>query len=144
LTNLAKLTLADAGRAAFLFLLATFVGSEHAHAAVKGTFVGPGTYATEEGCKKRAAIQASGDKNAGTVPETLTEDGFMSWEGGCSFTSFTEKDKGRMWTANLKCFESADESKESDVFERLDDRRIKMTVMGNATLLQRCDAEKGK
>lgn len=112
-----------------------------ARAAVKGTFVGPGTYATEEGCKKLAAIQAGGDKNVGTVPETLTEDGFMSWEGGCTFTSFTEKDKGRIWTANLKCFEGADESKESDVFERLDDRRIKMTVMGNATVLQRCDAK---
>jgi hypothetical protein len=141
LTNLAKVTLADAGRAACFFLLAICVGTEHAHAAVKGTFVGPGIYATEEGCKKLADIEAGGDKNAGTVPETLTEDGFETWEGGCTFTSFTEKEKGRVWTANLKCFESADESQESDVFERLEDGKIKMTVMGNATLLQRCDAK---
>jgi hypothetical protein len=118
--------------------------AQPASAEVKGAFIGPGTYATDEGCKKLAVLAAGGDRNVGTVPETLTEDGFMSWEGGCTFTSFTEKEKGRIWTANLKCFEGADESKESDVFERLDDGKIKMTVMGNAIVLQRCDADKGK
>lgn len=115
-----------------------------AHAAVKGTFVGPGTYATEEGCKKLAAIESGGDKNAGTAPETLTEDGFETWEGACTFTSFTEKDKGRSWTARMACAEEALEGTESDLFERLDDGKIRVTVMEKATLLQRCDAEKGK
>jgi hypothetical protein len=112
-----------------------------AHAAVKGTFVGPGTYATEEGCKKLAALAAGGDKNVGTVPETLTEDGFETWEGACTFTSFTEKDKGRSWTARMACAEEALEGSEQDLFERMDDGKIKVTVMETATLLQRCDAK---
>jgi hypothetical protein len=139
-----KFTLANARRAACFFLLAAFVGAGYANAAVKGTFVGPGTYATEEGCKKLAAIQAGGDKNVGTVPETLTEDGFETWEGACTFTSFTEKDKGRSWTARMACAEEALEGSEQDLFERMDDGKIKVTVMEKATILQRCDAEKGK
>lgn len=115
-----------------------------AHAAVKGTFIGPGTYATAEGCKKLTAIEAGGDKNVGTTPETLTEDGFTSWEGACTFVSVTEKDKGRSWTAHMACAEEAEEGTETDLFEKMDDGKIKVTVMENATILQRCDAEKGK
>jgi hypothetical protein len=127
-----------------LIAAVSVVVSTSALAAVKGTFIGPGTYATEEGCKKLAAIEAGGDKNVETVPDTLTEDGFKSWEGACTFTSFTEKDKGRSWTALMACAEEAQEGTETDLFERLDDGKIKVTVMESATVLQRCDAEKGK
>jgi hypothetical protein len=41
-------------------------------------------------------------------------------------------------------YEGADEGREVDVFERLDDGKIKMTVMGNAIVLQHCDTDKGK
>jgi hypothetical protein len=115
-----------------------------AHAEVKGSFIGPGTYATEEGCKKLAAIEAGGDKNVGTTPETLTEDGFSSWEGSCTFESITETDKGKRWKAKMQCAEEATEGPESDIFERLPDGKLKVTVMDNATLLQRCDTDKGK
>ncbi len=130
--------------------LATLIGglalvcATSALAAVKGSFIGPGTYATADGCKKLAAIEAGGDKNVETTPETLTEDGFASWEGACTFASFTEKDKGRSWTAHMACAEESDEGTESDLFEKLDDGKIKVTVMESATVLQRCDAEKGK
>ena len=115
-----------------------------AHAEVKGTFVGPGTYATAEGCKKLAAIEAGGDKNVGTTPETLTVDGFSSWEGACTFESFTETEQGKVWKAKMQCAEEATEGPESDIFERLADGKLRVTVMDAATLLQRCDTDKGK
>jgi len=130
-----------AGLALGLGLLAL---AAHAQAEVKGTFIGEGTYATAEGCNKLAAILAGGEKNVGTVPETLDQDGFHGWEGDCTFHSFTEKSKGKVWTANMKCFEGADESQESDIFERLDDGRIQVTVMGKATVFQRCKNEGAK
>ncbi|MEQ1718075.1 MAG: hypothetical protein ABL907_19210 [Hyphomicrobium sp.] len=115
-----------------------------ASAEMMGDFVGPGTYATAEGCKKLAAIAAGTPRNVATVPETLTIEGFAGWEGGCTFHSITEVVKGKKWTANLKCFEGADESQESDVFERMPDGAIKVTIMGSDTTFVRCDGEKGK
>lgn len=113
-------------------------------AAIKGTFVGPGTYATAEGCKKLAVIAAGGDENVGTVPEKLTEDGFEGWEGSCTFTSFTEIEAGKKWKALMHCADGPEEGPESDIFERLPDGSLKVTVMDNATIFQRCDADKGK
>ena len=113
-------------------------------AEVKGAFVGPGTYATKEGCEKLAKIAAGGEKNVGTVPETLTMDGFASWEGACTFSSITENKKGKVWQVKMQCAEEATEGPESDVFERLADGTIKVTVMDTSTVLQRCDTEKGK
>jgi hypothetical protein len=120
------------------------IASVPALAAVKGTFIGPGIYATTEGCQKLAELEAGGEKNVGTTPETLTEDGFSTWEGACTFVSFTEKDKGRSWTARMACAEESLEGTESDLFEKMDDGKIKVTVMESSTVLQRCDAEKGK
>jgi hypothetical protein len=112
--------------------------------AIKGTFVGPGTYATAKGCEKLAAVNSGGDKNVGTVPETLTDDGFQTWEGDCTFTSFTEIEKDKKWNVLMHCSEGPDDGPEHDVFERLADGGLKVTVMANSTILQRCDAEKGK
>ena len=116
--------------------------SAPASAAMKGTFIGPGTYATKEGCAKLKVLDAGGDRNVGTVPETLTEDGFLTWEGGCTFRSVTEKEKARLWSAQMDCAEEAEEGTELDVFEKMPDGSIKVTVMGKATTLVRCDAEK--
>lgn len=114
-----------------------------AFADVKGAFVGPGTYATKEGCEKLKALAAGADRNADTVPETLTENGFEGWEGACTFRSITEAEPGKKWTASMDCHEGAEEGPESDIFERLADGAIKVTVMDNETVLQRCDTEKG-
>lgn len=111
---------------------------------VKGTFVGDGIYATADGCMKLAALASGGDRNVETVPETLTVNGFEGWEGGCTFASITEIEKGRKWKARLHCVDGAEEGPESDVFERMPDGTIKVTIMGNDTILQRCDAEKEK
>lgn len=115
-----------------------------AAADVVGTFVGPGTYATAEGCKKLEAIAAGGFKNVETVPATLTMQGFLGWEGSCSFRSITEVEQGKKWKAAMDCHEGASEGPESDVFERLADGKLKVTIMDNATIFERCDADKGK
>lgn len=115
-----------------------------AAAEVKGTFIGPGTYATVEGCEKLKKIASGGNKNVGTVPEVLTVDGFLTWEGACTFRSFTEKERGRIWSANMDCAEGITEEAESDTFEKLADGSFKVTIMGDATIFQRCDSDKGK
>ena len=115
-----------------------------ASAESKGSFIGPGTYATKEGCEKLARIAAGGEKNVGTVPEALTVDGFLGWEGACSFRSVTEKVKGRIWSANMDCAEGITDETESDTFEKLPDGSFKVTVMDNSTIYQRCDTTKGK
>lgn len=128
-------------------MLALIVAAGPARAdvkVVKGSFIGEGTYATADGCKKLTALTAGGDRNVGTVPETLTVDGFEGWEGGCTFTSFTEIEKDKKWKALMHCAEGPDEGPESDIFERMPDGKIKVTVMDNATIFERCDAEKGK
>ena len=125
--------------------IALILSAAHfAHAEVKGTFIGPGTYATKEGCAKLEKIAAGGNTNVGTVPEVLTLDGFLTWEGVCTFRSFTEKEKGRIWSANLDCAEGITEEAESDTFEKLADGSFKVTIMDNATIFQRCDSDKGK
>ena len=125
--------------------IALILSAAHlAHAEVKGTFIGPGTYATKEGCAKLEKIAAGGNTNAGTVPEVLTVDGFLTWEGVCTFRSFTEKEKGRIWSANLDCAEGITEEAETDTFEKLADGSFKVTIMDTSTIFQRCDSDKGK
>ncbi len=124
--------------------LAVLAISASVHAEVKGTFIGPGTYATKDGCEKLAKIAAGGNKNVGTVPETLTVDGFIGWEGACTFRSITEKQPGKVWTAKMDCFEGATEGPESDIFERMADGTLKVTIMDSSTMMQRCDTDRGK
>lgn len=104
-----------------------------------------GTYVIEGRCEKLAKIQAGGDKNVETVPETLTSNGFESWEGSCGFKSVKEKEKGRVWVAQMECFEEAEENEETDTFE-LDakDQSIMVTVDDQKTKFVHCDDDKGK
>ena len=127
-----------------LVILVMVAATRVAAAEQKGTFIGPGTYATKEGCAKLEKIAAGGNKNVGTVPDVLTVDGFLSWEGACTFRSFTEKEKGRLWSANMDCAEGITEEAESDTFEKLADGSFKVTIMDTATIFQRCDSDKGK
>ena len=128
---------------AIMLAVTATVGAHAEVATVKGTFVGPGTYATDDGCKKLAALAAGGDRNVGTAPETLTQDGFEGWEGSCTFTSFAEIDKGKKWKVLMHCVDGPDEGPESDIFERMPDGRLTVTIMDNATIFQRCDTDKG-
>lgn len=115
-----------------------------AQADVRGTFIGPGTYATAEGCRKLAEMAAGTFKGQGALPPTLTSEGFIGLEGTCSFRSFTEVEPGRKWKAALDCHEGAPEGPESDIFERLADGSIKVTIMGNDQIFVRCDVMEGK
>lgn len=111
-------------------------------AEIKGTFLGEGTYATKDGCEKLRKVAAGGDKNVETVPETLDETGFSTWEGSCSFKTITEKDKDRKWIAVMDCAEGDTEESETDTFEKMLDGAIKVTVEGKSTSFYRCDASK--
>lgn len=96
------------------------------------------------GCAKLKAIAAGGPKNVETTPETLTADGFESWEGGCSFVWIKEKQQGRRWVAEMACAEEAEESVEIDTFD-LDPASgtIKVTNEGKTSAYVRCDEGKG-
>jgi hypothetical protein len=129
---------------AVMFLVASLTAAHAEVRTVQATFMGKGTYSTAEGCKKLAALLAGGDRNISTVPETLTANGFEGWEGSCTFTSFTEIQKGKRWKALMHCVDGPEEGPESDIFERLPDGKMKVTIMGGATVFERCDGEKGK
>lgn len=104
-----------------------------------------GTYVMEGRCEKLKAIEAGGPKNIETMPEILTADGFETWEGGCSFISIKETQKGRRWVAKMACAEAADEGTEIDTFD-LDPEsgKIKVTVEGKTNEYVRCSEGKGK
>jgi hypothetical protein len=111
---------------------------------VPGTFVGPGTYATAEGCKTLREVGDGTFKGGGALPPALTTQGFIGLEGTCSFRSIAELEKNKKWKASMDCHEGAPEGPESDLFERLDDKSIKVTIMGNDTIFVRCDGNEGK
>ncbi len=124
-------------------LLLTILASPAA-SDVPGAFVGPGTYATAAGCKTLREVAAGTFKGDGALPPTLTTQGFIGLEGTCSFRSITEVEPGKTWKAAMDCHEGAPEGPESDVFERLPDGSIKVTIMGNETIFVRCDGNEGK
>lgn len=115
-----------------------------AYADMESMFIGEGTYASEEGCRKLAALAAGGDRNLGTVPETLTAEGFEGWEHRCTFTSISEKIEGRSWVAKMTCTEGDSEDERTTTFEKLDGDRFKMTTDGETDIYVRCGAVKGK
>jgi hypothetical protein len=128
-----------------LILAAAFVTlAGPGRADEKGAFMGPGVYAIEQGCEKLAALAAGADRNVETVPETLTQEGFQGWEGACTFKSVIEVTPGKIWKASLDCHEGAQDGPESDVFERLDDGKIKVTIMGSAMIFERCSGGEGR
>jgi hypothetical protein len=121
------------------------VGAAGARAAdtVQASFI-EGVWATEDGCKKQVAIDAGGDRNVETVPETLTADGYKMWEGSCTFTSIAKTGNGT-WTVKTACGEEAEEWEATETWT-LDPTgaRLDVTVDGKTTQFVRCDGGKGK
>lgn len=111
-----------------------------------GAFVGPGTYATGEGCAKLKALEAGKERSGETVPETLNVEGFQTWEGGCTFASVKETEKGRTWMARMLCGEELESSSQIDIFTRNGDGSWDVRVGGEPkpTHYVRCDAAAGK
>lgn len=110
-----------------------------ASAETKAEFI-KGTWATRNGCEQQKAIDAGGDRNVGTVPELLSDQGFNSWEGGCAFTSVTEKKPGKLYEAQLACSDGLDEWQETDTFA-LEGATIKVMVDDKTTEFVRCDTK---
>jgi hypothetical protein len=113
-------------------------------AEVKATFL-TGTWATEEGCQKVAALEAGSVRSVTTVPETLTQDGYATWEGGCTFSEIRETEPGRKWSVKTACVDGAEEWSDEETME-LDASGKKLTVKveDKTTVFVRCDSEKGK
>jgi hypothetical protein len=87
-------------------------------ASAAGTAAGfiDGVYAREGQCEKWAAVEAGGPRNIETVTETLSAEGFRSWEGNCDFETITEKEKGKVYEAKMQCIEGPEEWTESNTF----------------------------
>ena len=133
------------GPAAFaiaaVFLVAPAACALAADAAKAPSFL-TGTWATAEGCKKQAAIDAGGPTGVETTPEVLTSEGYKGWEGACSFTSVKENGAGK-WTVGTDCHEAAEEWQDDEAWE-FDSAtgRLKVTVDDQVTEFMRCDAGK--
>ena len=111
-----------------------------AQARTVGGFI-DGTYATKEGCAKLAKLAAGKPRNVETVPETLTKDGFQSWEGSCEFTQVLEHEPGKVYIGIMYCVDAGSFYPETDLFIRESDGTISVAVQGNdsePTVLQRC------
>ena len=67
----------------------------------------------------------------------------LSKQTGISISYLNEIEKGKKWKVLMHCTDGPDEGPESDIFERLPDGKLKVTVMDNATIFQRCDTDKG-
>lgn len=118
-------------------------GSALAAEGPRAAFI-DGVYAMEGRCAVWAALEAGGQRNIDTVPETLTADGFKSWEGGCIFESLTEKEKGRLYEGRMHCSEGLDEWTETDTFAvDAAARSITVTVEGKSSRFVKCDSKKG-
>ncbi len=110
---------------------------------VRADFIA-GVFAKEGLCKKVEAIEAGGPKNIDTVTETLTAEGFRSWEGNCNFETITEKEKGRSYEAKMKCIEGPEEWTETNTFD-LDPSGNAITVWieGEKHQYVKCGSGKG-
>lgn len=114
-----------------------------ADAKSKGDFIGPGTYAPADGCRKLAAI-ASGTlmPNIATYPEKLTRDGFYSWEGGCTFLT-VRKLRSAVWRVRMHCSEGSVEEKVTNTFVKLKGDRWRVSEKGKGLTYKRCKPAKG-
>lgn len=121
-------------------------GCSAAAGNARAVFLTSGTYATEEGCAKLKALAKGGPRNVGTVPETLTTQGFKSWEGGCAFASIHEKKRHKLYVARMTCFEGADRWTEKNEFELdLTAGAVKVTTLDKdrkTTVYKKCDTGK--
>jgi hypothetical protein len=133
--------------AAALALMLTPLVEEPSEARAAETVKAPtflaGVWATADGCKRQAAIDAGGPKSVETTPEILTSEGYKGWEGGCTFSSIKEDGAGK-WTVATQCTDAAEEWKDTEKWE-LDSAAglLKVTVEDKTTEFVRCDAGKG-
>lgn len=105
-----------------------FLPAVPAHADVQATFLGKTTYTTPSDCTKLKALAAGGPRNIATVPEVLTAKGYLSWEGGCTIKSYTERRSGRLWSVSLRCSEGAVENElRTEVWRKTDDGTLRVT-----------------
>lgn len=114
--------------------------SSLAAATEKASFI-EGTYATDEGCRKLALLEAGTEKSIETVPEVLTNEGFKGWESACTFTKVFEHEPGKSWIALLLCREGETMTPLTYAFARGEDGSIEVGGGGDdkPEVFRRCD-----
>lgn len=144
MTSLDRAWFSSARGSCALVLLGLIGAGPAAGAAegVKAAFI-DGVWATEEGCKKQAALDAGAERNVESVPETLTADGYQMWEGSCTFTSVEQGGKGG-WTVKTACSQEAEQWEDTESWV-LDPggARLEVTLGNKKTVFVRCEAGKG-
>ncbi len=105
-----------------------------------------GTYSTEEGCQKLQALAAGTQPSLETVPDTLTPNGFKSWEGTCEFTKIFEHEPGKVYLGLMFCTEGESMTPVNFVFVKNDDGSFEVAATGQEAPEQfkRCAAGEEK
>lgn len=127
-------------------IMAIMAGTLPASAQVEARFLG-GTYVmSAEACDKLNKLADGATRSVATVPWSVDETGFHSWEGGCDFTKVTERRKGREWVVQATCIEGPDEDKETYTFVKNANGSFAVTLQGERKprTYTRCDVKKGK
>lgn len=126
------------------FLAACLVTTA-AEAKEQAAFI-DGTFATEAGCAKLEALATGTPRNVETVPDVLTKDGFLGWEGSCEFTRIHEHEAGKVWIGLMYCVEGATMAPQTYAFIKGGDDSFEVAATGEdePQVYRRCDAAKGK
>jgi hypothetical protein len=130
-------------------VLASVLLSAHAAAAevtatpLGQSVLGRSVYTTAKDCPLYKKLAAGGPRNLNTVPETLTAQGYRSWEGGCTFTNIVERYKGRLWTVSMRCSDGAIENRpRTEVWRKAADGAITVSADKTVTTLIACAIDK--
>lgn len=120
--------------AVMLGLATAFAASSAFAASVKARFI-DGTYTmSAAACDKLKALAAGAPRNVGSVPWSVSAEGFSSGEGGCTFSKVTERRKGKEWAVIARCSEHGPRNPppESYVFTRTgpDTLSVRLTTPG--------------
>lgn len=109
-------------RRALLVSVAVMTAIVPARADLTADFLGEGVFGLKSDCAKLAKLAAGGPRNIQTVPETLTRNGYRSWEGACSITRIAPHRSLARYTVELKCSEGAEENmKRTEVWTKRGD-----------------------
>ncbi len=107
-------------------------------------FLGNGVYALPSDCAKLAQLTAGGARNIQTVPETLTRNGYKSWEGGCAITRIAPHRSLSRYTVELKCSEGAEENvKRTEVWTTRGDTLL-VQFDGKSETYQKCETPRSR
>ena len=113
-----------------LIPMAVLCAAAPAQADVKARFIDGQYVMSAEACGKLKALARGATRSLGTVPWSVSRDGFDQWEGSCGFKRIRETAKGKRWEVTATCegLVPEDESTESYIFERTSPTTFSVTL----------------